>query len=274
MGGLLDAGQATSGAFDLAALGNAFITEDTQLVDLWSVVAALGKYWSAVAGASFVAGWAAVTAAFAADPNPTTVRNAAQYIGVNDCALCHKGKKVGDQFDKWQAGPHSKTFEVLGTPAAKAVAAKLDIADPQASGKCLKCHSTAYNWTEQRQTTMIKPEQGVVCESCHGPAKNYVPRVSTDLILEEPLGQRSLMDFLNPFTLQAKTCYSIITMDDRQKAIRAGLIYPAFQSCTRCHNEQSPTWKPDRYVTKEGKHVGFDLRQNFVKIAHPMPVAQ
>ena len=91
------------------------------------VVAAFGKYWSAVAGASFVAGWAAVAAAFAADPNPAAVRDAAQYIGVNDCALCHKGKKVGDQFDKWQAGPHSKTFEVLGTPAAKAVAAKLGI---------------------------------------------------------------------------------------------------------------------------------------------------
>jgi hypothetical protein len=223
---------------------------------------------------SIVACAGLVAAAIAADPQPVAERDATQYIGVTDCALCHKGRKVGDQFDKWQDGPHSKAFEVLAAPAGKAVADKLGIANPQASGKCLKCHSTAYNWTERVQTSTIKPEQGVVCESCHGPAKNYVPRVSADLILEDPLRQRSLADLLNPFTLKAKTCYSIITMDDRQKAIRAGLIYPAFQSCTRCHNEQSPTWKPDRYVTKGGKHVGFDLPQNFVKIAHPMPQTQ
>ena len=227
-----------------------------------------GTHWHAVAGACLVI---AMAAAFADDPKPGAARDATQYIGVTDCALCHKGKRVGDQFDKWQAGPHSKSFDVLGDPAGKAVADKLGIADPQASGKCLKCHSTAYNWTEQRQTTAIKPEQGVVCESCHGPARNYVPRVNSDLVLEDPLRQRSLADMFNPFSLKAKTCYSIITMEDRQKAISAGLIYPAFQSCTRCHNEQSPTWNPNRYVTKNGKHVGFDLPQNFVKIAHPMP---
>lgn len=216
----------------------------------------------------------AVTAMFAADPQPVSDRDATQYIGVNDCASCHKENKVGGQFTKWQGGPHSRAFEVLGTPAAKTVAGKLGIADPQASGKCLKCHSTAYNWTEQRQTTMIKPEDGVVCESCHGPAKNYVPRNTGDLTLEEPLQQRGLLDVLNPFSQRSKTCYSIITMDDRQKAIRAGLVYPAFKSCNRCHNPESPTWDPNRYITKEGKHAGFDLRQNFVKIAHPMPKPQ
>ena len=215
--------------------------------------------------AGFAAGWCAAGVASTADRDP------AKYIGVNDCALCHKEKKVGSQFTKWQDGPHSKAFEVLGTPAAKAVAAKLGITDPQGSGKCLKCHSTAYNWTEQVQTTTIKPELGVVCESCHGPARNYVPKTTQEITLENPVRQPGLTQMLNPFAQPEKTCYSIITMDDRQKAILAGLVYPAFQSCTRCHNDQSPTWKPNRYVTKEGKSVGFDLRQNFLKIAHPMP---
>ena len=224
--------------------------------------------WRAAVG---VCSTVVMAAVFAADPPPASDRDPARYIGVNDCATCHKENKVGGQYLKWQGGPHSRAFEVLGTPAAQTVAGKLGIANPQASGKCLKCHSTAYNWTEQRQTTMIKPEDGVVCESCHGPAKNYVPKNTGDLTLEEPLQQRGLLDVLNPFASRSKTCYSIITMDDRQKAIRAGLIYPAFKSCTRCHNPESPTWNPNRYVTREGKHVGFDLPQNFVKIKHPMP---
>ncbi|MBI5683764.1 MAG: hypothetical protein HZC54_01660 [Verrucomicrobia bacterium] len=226
--------------------------------------------WAAVVSTGFAVAWAAGTVC-AADPDPSAVRDPAKYIGISDCSKCHNAKKVGGQFNKWQAGPHSRAFAILGTPESKAIAARLGIANPQASGKCLKCHSTAYNWTEQLQTTMIKPEDGVVCESCHGPAKNYVPKTTSELTVETPLAQRSLADVLNPFSRPLKTCYTIITMEDRQNAIRAGLIYPAFQSCTRCHNDQSPTWKPDRYVNKQGKHVGFDLRQNFIKIAHPMP---
>ena len=70
-------------------------------------------------------------------------------------------------------GPHSKTYEVLATDKAKATAAKLGIDDPQTSGKCLKCHSTAYHWTEEVQTEKIPVEEGVSCEFCHGPGKNY-----------------------------------------------------------------------------------------------------
>ena len=229
---------------------------------------------AAVVCAGFVAVWAAAGTACAADTSAATVRDPAKYIGLTVCNTCHHAPKVGNQTGKWRSGPHSRAFDVLGTAEAKAVAAKLGITNPQASGKCLKCHSTAYNWTEQIQATTIKPEEGVVCESCHGPALNYVPKSTGEVTLEEPLRQRGLLDVLNPFSPRAKTCYSIITMEDREKAIRSGLVYPAFQSCVRCHNEQSPTWKPDRYVNKQGKTVGFDLRQNFIKIAHPKPVQQ
>lgn len=232
------------------------------------------NYLVTVVCAGLVAAWAAAGTACAADASEPTVRDPSKYIGLTICKTCHNATKVGDQAGKWRSGPHSRAFEVLGTAEGKAVAAKLGIADPQTSGKCLKCHSTAYNWTEQIQTTTVKPEEGVVCESCHGPAQNYVPKRTEEVILDEPLRQRGLLDVLNPFSSRAKTCYSIITMDNRQKAIRNGLVYPAFQSCVRCHNEQSPTWKPDRYVNKQGKTVGFDLRQNFVKIAHPKPAPQ
>ena len=123
-------------------------------------------------------------------------------------------------------------------PEAKAAGAKLGVDNPQTSGKCLRCHSTAYNFTDKVATEKIKPEDGVTCESCHGPGKKYM----------------------------AKS-----TMEDRAKAIEGGLVYPASKSCEMCHNDQNPVWKPDRYTTKDGKKVGFDYEQAFAQIAHPDP---
>jgi hypothetical protein len=60
-------------------------------------------------------------------------------------------------------------------------------------------------------------------------------------------------------------------MEDHQKSVEAGLIYPASQSCTLCHNDTSPVWKADRYTTKDGKKVGFDFDVAFEKIKHPDP---
>ena len=160
------------------------------------------------------------TAAFAAD------RDASNYVGVKTCGICHKKDESGNQLAKWQESPHAKAFEALASDKAKEVAKAKGIDDPQKSGKCMKCHSTAYNWTEAPVTEKIKPEDGVTCESCHGPGKKYM----------------------------AKS-----TMEDRDKAIAAGLIYPATQSCKLCHNEESPTFKP------------FDEKAMVEKIAHPDP---
>jgi hypothetical protein len=168
-------------------------------------------------------------------------RDPANYVGAKACGICHKAEATGNQLAKWQAGPHAKAFELLGTPEAKAVGAKLGIDDPQKSPNCLKCHSTAYHWTEAVVTDKIKPEEGVSCESCHGPGKKYMPK-------------------------------SI--MEDRQKSIAAGMIYPASQSCELCHNDQNPTWNPEKYTTKDGKKVGFDFEQAFEKIKHPNPQAK
>jgi len=165
-------------------------------------------------------------------------RDAANYVGVKTCGICHKSEDSGNALAKWQASPHAKAFELLGTPEAKEVGKKVGIDDPQKSGKCLRCHSTAYNFTEAVATEKIKPEDGVTCESCHGPGKKYM----------------------------AKS-----TMEDRAKALEGGLVYPASKSCELCHNNQNPTWKPDRYTTKDGKKVGFDFDQAYALIAHPDP---
>jgi len=170
-------------------------------------------------------------------------RDASLYVGTKSCAMCHKKADSGDQFGKWQSSPHSKAYELLGTPEAKASGAKVGVDDPQKSGKCLKCHSTAYNFSEEVKTdsTKVLVEDGVSCESCHGPGKNYKSKA---------------------------------IMEDQKKAIEAGMVYPATTSCTLCHNDQSPSWKADRYTTKDGKKVGFDPEQAYEKIKHPDPKKQ
>jgi len=167
-------------------------------------------------------------------------RDATLYVGLKSCAMCHKKADGGDQFGKWQTSPHAKAYEMLASPEAKEAGAKVGVADPQKSGKCLKCHSTAYNFSEEIKTDAAKvlPEDGVSCESCHGPGKNY----------------------------KAKAI-----MEDQKKSIEGGMIHPATTSCTLCHNDQSPSWKADRYTTKDGKKVGFDVEQAYEKIKHPDP---
>ncbi|MEI6971848.1 MAG: multiheme c-type cytochrome [bacterium] len=164
--------------------------------------------------------------------------DASLYVGVKSCKMCHKGEKKGDQFGKWEASLHGKAHAVLADAGAKAVAAKLGIDNPQASGKCLRCHSTAYNFTETKQSEAVPVEEGVSCESCHGAGKNYK---------------------------------SMATMKSRDASIKGGMVYPATKSCEKCHNSESPTWNTERYTTGDGKKSGFDVEQAEKKIEHPNP---
>lgn len=174
-----------------------------------------------------------------AGPAQAAQPDASLYIGSKKCAMCHKKPEEGEQLKKWQESDHSKAFEKLGTPEAKEAGKKVGVDDPQKSGKCLKCHSTAYNFTETVQTEEIPVEEGVSCESCHGPGKNYKKKE---------------------------------TMKDRKLAIENGMIHPALEkSCTKCHNDTSPTWKADRYTKADGTKVGFDPEQAYKKIAHDLP---
>ena len=97
----------------------------------------------------------------------------AKLVGTKKCAMCHKKDDKGNQYGKWQSMGHSHAYELLGTEEAKAVGAKLGIDNPQASGACLKCHSTAYYFTEELQSEAVALEDGVSCESCHGPGADY-----------------------------------------------------------------------------------------------------
>lgn len=165
----------------------------------------------------------------------------AKLVGTKKCAMCHKKAETGDQYGKWMEASHSKAFELLGSEEAKAVGAKLGIDDPQTSGACLKCHSTAYYFTEELKSDAVAVEDGVSCESCHGPGADYK--------------KKSIME----------------SHDD---AVAAGMVADAKTRCVLCHNESSATWNPERYTKADGTKTGFDLDQAYEKIKHERPAAE
>ncbi len=133
------------------------------------------------------------------------------FVGAKRCGMCHQSTQIGKQFQVWASSRHARAYETLGTEHAKAVAATLGIDDPQASGRCLKCHATAYGFSTQRLSEQIAVEEGVSCESCHGQGKDYI---------------------------------SLGVMKDREKALAAGLQIPDEQTCRQCHNDTAPNVVP------------------------------
>ncbi|MBI4549529.1 MAG: cytochrome c family protein [Candidatus Omnitrophica bacterium] len=140
-----------------------------------------------------------------------------EYTGVKMCSMCHKKPEQGEQLRIWQESAHSKAYQTLTTPAAKETAAKLGIEDPTTSGKCLKCHATAYGLTEQKVTQKVPVEEGVSCESCHGAGKDYA--------------KKSIME-------------------NRDAAMKAGMEIPTEATCVKCHNEENPNFRPFNFAER------------------------
>lgn len=97
--------------------------------------------------------------------------------------------------------------------------------DEKNDPKCLKCHSTAAS-VDKSLLAGIDVEEGVSCESCHGPGSVY----------------KSAGIMRNVKMAQSK-----------------GLIIPDAETCKKCHNSESPTFK------------GFNFEEYKAKIAHPDP---
>lgn len=84
------------------------------------------------------------------------------YVGAGKCKMCHKTEKQGEQFPKWEARLHSKSYQALSTDKAKELCP-----DPVNNEKCLKCHAPLAGKADE-----IK-EEGVTCEVCHGAGSDY-----------------------------------------------------------------------------------------------------
>jgi len=145
-----------------------------------------------------------------------------EYIGAAKCKMCHNKPETGKQYDLWKASSHARAFETLKGPEALKIAQAKGIADPTTDQKCVKCHSTAA--INADLNAGITAAEGVSCESCHGPGSAYK---------------------------------SLNIMKSREQSIAKGLIVPDEKLCRKCHNPESPTFKP------------FDFAAASKTIAHP-----
>jgi len=152
------------------------------------------------------------------------------FIGLKKCSMCHKKEATGNQLAVWEKTSHAKAYETLAGPEAMKVAKERGIANPQEAPECLECHVTAFPVMADLANQKITMEEGVSCESCHGAGSAYY--------------KKSTMTDIAAGTIEPAS---------------VGLVIPSEETCTKCHNEKSPSFK------------GFDFEEAAAKIAHPIP---
>jgi hypothetical protein len=163
---------------------------------------------------SRLTGWAIVVAVFLIMPFSLLAQSKFKYVGANACKACHLTPKQGAAFKIWQESKHAKAFAALATPAAKEIAQKKGIADPQKSQDCLKCHDTAAGVAAAELAPTFKAGEGVGCEVCHGPGSAY------------------------------KTMQVMKDIDTGKiKGETVGFMKGDEKTCLKCHNQESPTFK-------------------------------
>lgn len=141
------------------------------------------------------------------------------YIGGSKCKMCHKGEKNGNIWETWMESKHAKSMETL--------VAKGEDKNPE----CLACHTTGYGTPSgfdavADEMKVAEALGAVSCEACHGAGSEYKSKK---------------------------------VMEDHDAAIAAGLVMPNEATCTKCHNDKSPTFK------------GFNYEEALAKIAHHLP---
>jgi hypothetical protein len=163
------------------------------------------------------------------------------FVGVKKCETCHKKELMGDQHAAWLAGPHARAFETLSAPQSLAIASERGMTTaPSESEECLRCHVSAYGVPAARIANPVMREDGVGCESCHGPGRDYRKKK---------------------------------IMSDREASTAKGLWDVGSHAgvCEACHNPESPTYDPQRYVRADGTTTGFDFEIAKSRVPHPIP---
>ncbi len=170
-----------------------------------------------------------------------TKRPEHDFVGAAKCKSCHKKELIGDQYGAWSKGPHVTAFETLANEASARIVAERGLSgSATALAECLRCHATAHGIPEARIAYPVDLADGVQCESCHGPGRDYRKKK---------------------------------IMSDPKAARRKGLWNAGEDEalCTACHNEESPTFDPERYTRADGTKAGFDFEIAKSRIPHPIP---
>lgn len=161
----------------------------------------------------------------------TTLAVAADHtiIGAAKCKMCHRKAAAGEQYKIWSESSHANAFATLKGEAAVAIAKEKGLGNPWEEPACLKCHTTeAFLGAALDAKTKYTSDEGVGCEACHGAGSDYKRKS---------------------------------VMEDREKAVAAGLVMGDETLCRKCHNEESPTFKE------------FVFKERWALIAHPIPEA-
>ncbi|MDP7639390.1 MAG: multiheme c-type cytochrome, partial [Candidatus Hydrogenedentes bacterium] len=81
-------------------------------------------------------------------------------------------------------------------------------------------HVTGYDVEAKAFHPKLKKEDGVQCESCHGPASLHLPA-----------GKKA-------------------KMSKDASDIELHQTFPKAENCVKCHNDESPSWNPERFTLK------------------------
>jgi len=172
-----------------------------------------------------------------------------EYIGTNKCKACHSSEKKGAQFKKWKETKHAKVFDILLTDEAIKIAEERGLKNtPDKAPECLECHTVGFGaggyevmdeefWSPaeddragKKAVKRMENLKNVGCEICHGPGSMYKKKKTMEAIFS---GEVKGEDY--------------------------GLLEVNEETCLRCHNERSPSYKP------------FDYEARKKIIAHPYP---
>jgi hypothetical protein len=169
-----------------------------------------------------------------------------EFIGSKKCKKCHM-----KEFKSWRDTKKAKTFDLLkpGQASEAKQKANLDPAkDYTKDEKCLKCHTIGFgepggyfvpDAADEKAVKKAGKLEGVGCESCHGPGSAYIDSHE-----------------------EIKKSKRMYTQDEM---FAAGLKKIEEASCTKCHNEESPTYVPFDFAKQknnaEGAHEIFPLEQ-------------
>ncbi len=168
------------------------------------------------------------------------------FVGTQKCGTCHKGKMAEKKattssLEIWSGSAHANAYLTLAGDEAKAIAAGLEIEDAQKADECLKCHVTGHGVAAEFLGKKYSVEDGVGCESCHGPGGDYYK-----------------MKVMKAITAGETDGASV------------GLLTSSAETCTGCHNEDSPTFEASSFYNAETKAYEFDFEAGMAKIAHPI----
>lgn len=105
-----------------------------------------------------------------------------KHLGVATCAnsTCHgkttpqPNKHVAlNEYRTWiQEDRHSQAHRTLESPASKAIAAKLGLANAASAKVCLDCHTD--NVPAAKRGPKFQVSDGIACEACHGGAERWI----------------------------------------------------------------------------------------------------